>query len=289
MAFLTHYKNIYIIDFWRNMQDERDTFYNNAFKESKGMNSLRNKTALVTGGGSGIGKAIVEELAEQGARVFIHYHTSRTPAEELSERIKNNGGTAWVLRADLTSEDEVKSLAESLSDKTEQLDILVNNAGTFHERTQLEEVTVEFWRGVTALNLDSMFMIIREVVPLMKNIGEASIVNVSSEAGRKGGNAGSLAYSTVKGAILTMTRGLATELAPHGIRVNAVAPGMVLGTRIHAARTSSTLREQIIARTPVGRAGTCEDVARAVAYLASEYNGFITGATLDINGGVYMV
>jgi len=253
------------------------------------MNSLKGKVTLVTGGGSGIGKAIVEEMASQGANVFIHYNTSRKPAEELSDKIRENGGWAYPIGADLTSEKEVKSLMEKIKIEKGRLDILINNAGTLHERTLLEDMTLDFLREVIAINLESMFLIIREALPLMKNIGHASIVNMSSGAGRKGGNAGSLAYSTVKGAILTMTRSLALELAIYGIRVNAVAPGMVLGTRIHATHTNDNLKKEVIKKIPLGRAGTCDDVARATAFLASEYNGFITGATLDINGGIYMI
>ncbi len=253
------------------------------------MNSLKDKIALVTGGGSGIGKAIVEELASLGVIVFIHYKSSKEPAEKLASTITSNGGEAYAVGADLTREEEIKSLIAYISKKKKKLDILINNAGTFHERTPLEDMSLEFFRGVSALNLESMFLVIREAVPLMKDLKGASIVNMSSEAGRQGGNAGSLAYSTIKGAILTMTRGLAKELAPYGIRVNALTPGMVLGTRIHATRTSEKLKKQVISKIPLGRAGTCEDIARAASFLASEYNGFITGATLDINGGIYMV
>jgi len=253
------------------------------------LNSLEDKIALITGGGSGIGRAIVEEIAINGASVFIHYNTSRGPAKELADKIRENGGKAYTLGADLTREEEIKTLMGKIAKDPGKLDILVNNAGTFHERTPLEDMTIDFFREVSTLNLESMLLVIREAVPLMKNIGEASIVNLSSEAGRMGGNAGSLAYSTVKGAILTMTRGLARELAPYSIRVNAVAPGMILGTKIHATRTSDKLKKEVISKIPLERAGTCEDVARAVAFLASEYNGFITGATLDINGGIYMI
>jgi len=253
------------------------------------LNSLKDKIALITGGGSGIGKAIVEEMASQGAIVFIHYNTSKRPAEEMADNIIANGGEAHALGADLTGEEEIKTLMKKIARESGKLDILVNNAGTFHERTPLEDMTLDFFREVSAINLESMFLVIREAAPLMRGIGEASIINLSSEAGRMGGNAGSLAYSTVKGAILTMTRGLAAELAPYGIRVNAVAPGMVLGTRIHAVRTSEKIKKEVISKIPLKRAGTCEDVARAVAFLASEYNGFITGATLDINGGIYMI
>jgi len=121
----------------------------------------------------------------------------------------------------------------------------------------------------------------------LAHAGQSSVVNLSSLAGRKGGHPGSLVYSTAKGAMLTWTRALATELGPQGIRINAVAPGFMLGSSFHATHTTAESARRTIATIPLGRAGNCEDVARAVAFLASEYDGFITGATLDVNGGVY--
>jgi 3-oxoacyl-[acyl-carrier protein] reductase len=195
---------------------------------------------------------------------------------------------AYEAGADLTSEKEVKSLMEKVRKAFGGLDIVVNNTGDVVARKPLEEMTLEFFRKVSAVNLESMLLIIREAFPLMKDRGGTSIVNIASEAGRKGGNVGSLAYATTKGAILTLTRALSTELAPYGIRVNAVAPGFTLGSRLHTLHTKEELQNKIISSIPLGRAGTCEDTARAVAFLASEYDGFITGATLDINGGTYL-
>ncbi len=254
------------------------------------MNSLKGKKVLVTGGGSGIGKAIVEEISALGAEVYIHYHSSRESAEQIVSSIQNKGGTAYKGRADLTSEKEVKELVKNVSEIFGGLDVLINNAGDLVGRKSLEEMTIEFYRKVSAINLDSMILLIKEVLPLMKNRGGSSIVNLSSEAGRRGWGqrAGALAYSTTKGAILTLTRGLSTELAPYGIRVNAVAPGLILGSSLHSIHTTEETKEKAIDSIPLGRAGTCEDTARAVAFLASEYDGFITGATLDINGGIYV-
>ena len=132
-----------------------------------------------------------------------------------------------------------------------------------------------------------MMMITRELLPYINKIEGASIVNVSSLAGRKGGHPGSIVYSTTKGAVLTWTRALSAELGPNNIRVNAVAPGFIEGTNFHKTHTSKASAIETIKDIPIRRSGNPEDVARAVAYLASEYDGFITGATLDINGGVY--
>ena len=252
------------------------------------MNSLKGKKALVTGGASGIGRAISLELANMGATLIIHYHRSKESAESLAAQINSSGGKAEVVQADLTEEAGVQALTDFVIERWDNLDVLVNNAGDLVGRHKLEEVQMDFYRKVVAVNLDSNVLVTRAMIPLLKKSGCASIVNLASLAGRKGGHGGSAIYSMTKGAILTLTRALSTELAPYGIRVNAVAPGFILGSAFHAIHTSEESKQATIRDIPLKRAGTCEDVARAVAFLASEYDGFITGATLDINGGVYM-
>ena len=252
------------------------------------MNSLKEKKALVTGGASGIGRAISLELANMGAALIIHYHRSKESAESLAAQINSSGGKAEVVQADLTEEAGVQALTDFVIERWDNLDVLVNNAGDLVGRHKLEEVQMDFYRKVVAVNLDSNVLVTRAMIPLLKKSGCASIVNLASLAGRKGGHGGSAIYSMTKGAILTLTRALSTELAPYGIRVNAVAPGFILGSAFHALHTSEESKQATIRDIPLKRAGTCEDVARAVAFLASEYDGFITGATLDINGGVYM-
>ena len=251
------------------------------------MGKLEAKRALVTGGGQGLGYAITARLLEAGADVAVHYFSSEAGARELKCLAETRGRRAEIFRADLTNPGDAAALVDDAARFLGGLDILVNNAGDLVERRTLEEVDVDFWQRVMNVNLTSMLLVTQAATPWLAKTGQASIVNLSSLAGRKGGHPGSLVYSTSKGGVLTWTRALATELASRGIRVNAVAPGLILGTRFHATHTSAASAQASVKQIPLGRAGTPDDVARAVVVLASEYDGFITGATLDINGGVY--
>ena len=251
------------------------------------MGNLNGKRALVTGGGQGLGFATVEQLLAAGADVAIHYFSSEAGARTLKSAAGTSGRRAELFRADLTREAEAADLVNQAAKFLGGLDILVNNAGDLVERRTLQEMDREFWMRTMDINVTAMMWVTRAATPWLIRAQQASIVNLSSLAGRKGGHAGALAYSTAKGAVLTWTRALATELARNGVRVNAVAPGLILGTRFHQTHTTAASAEATVQQIPLGRAGTPEDVARAVVYLASEYDGFITGATLDINGGVY--
>jgi 3-oxoacyl-[acyl-carrier protein] reductase len=251
------------------------------------IDKLHGRRALVTGGGQGLGYAIAQALISAGCDTAIHYFSSRQGAGALADSAAP-GQKAGSFRADLTDKEECSRLVSEATGFLGGLDILVNNAGDLVERKLLDEIDRDFWQRVQRINVDSMVWVTQAAEPhLARASGGASIVNLASLAGRKGGHPGSLAYATAKGAILTWTRALAVEFAPRGIRVNAVAPGLILGTHFHNTHTTDDSARATIAHIPLARAGTPDDVARAVAYLASEYDGFITGATLDINGGVY--
>jgi len=248
---------------------------------------LAGKNVLITAGAQGIGEAITKHFIDCGANVAIHYFSSVVVAENLVEYANKKGVKAIAIGGDLTKESDANALVNKTIEAFDRLDILVNNAGSLVARNMLNELDTEFWHKVMDINLTSMMFVSRAASPYLAKNENSSIVNLASLAGRKGGHPGSLAYSTSKGAILTFTRALSAELGPQGIRVNAVAPGLILGTAFHNTHTTKESADATTATIPICRAGNASDVARAVVYLASEYDGFITGATLDINGGVY--
>ena len=252
---------------------------------------LQGKRALVTAGAQGIGLAISRHLLAAGCDVFVHYHRSSDAARGLATEAQALGRRCAHASADLTESAGCGQLVDAAVAFLGGLDVLINNAGSLVARRSLAEADDDFWAEVMALNVGSLRRVTRAAAPHLiaaaRAGGGASIVNLSSLAGRKGGHGGSLAYSTAKGAVLTFTRSLASELGPQGVRVNALAPGLILGTSFHATHTTPDAAKATVAGIPLGRGGTADDVARAAVFLAGEYDGFITGATLDINGGVY--
>ncbi|WP_289046026.1 SDR family oxidoreductase [uncultured Olleya sp.] len=250
-------------------------------------NKLKGKNILITAGAQGIGEAITKHFIDCGANVSIHYFSSADTANSLVEYALSKGLKAVAISGDLTKEEDANSLVNKTVDALGSLNILINNAGSLVARNLLEDLKTDFWHKVMDINMTSMMLVTRAAGPYLAKNNNSSIVNLASLAGRKGGHPGSLAYATSKGAILTFTRALATEFGPQGTRVNAVAPGLILGTSFHNTHTTKESAAATIAGIPIERAGNADDVARAVVYLASEYDGFITGATLDINGGVY--
>ena len=255
------------------------------------MSKLLGKRALVTAGAQGIGLAISRQLLQAGCDVFVHYRSSADAAKALTGEAATLGRRLAIGTGNLTRTEDCAALVAAAVQFLGGLDILINNAGSLIARRAFLEADDDFWSQTISLNMGSVRKVTRAAAPHLisaaKSKGGASIVNLSSLAGRKGGHAGSLAYSTAKGAVLTFTRALAAEFGPHGIRVNALAPGLILGTSFHNTHTTAESAKATIATIPLGRGGTADDVARAAVFLASEFDGFITGATLDINGGVY--
>lgn len=247
---------------------------------------LSGKVALVTGGGRDIGRAVVLALAARGASVVINYNSSAARAESLVGEVEKSGGRAMAFRADVTDAGDVSSLIEATREFGGAIDILVNNAGGILARKKLEEMDGAFWDAVLTLNLKSVFLVTQAAVPFMPP--GSAIVNLSSLAARDGGGGGALAYSAAKGAVLTLTRGLSKELAPKKIRVNCVSPGMI-DTTFHDTFTSPEVRKAVASRTSVGREGSSEDVANAIVFLATDASAYITGESIEINGGLYFV
>lgn len=245
---------------------------------------LKGKRALVTAGAQGIGLAISRALLDKGCMVAVHYFSSADAAEALK---KEYPGKVEAFQADLTDPQQAEQMVGKAVEYLGGLEVLVNNAGSLIGRRMLDKVDMDFWQTVIDVNVTSMLNVTRFAAPALRAANGASVVNLASLAGRKGGHAGSLVYSLAKGAVLTMTRSLSTELGSDGIRVNALAPGLILETSFHETHTTKESAKATIAQIPLGRAGTPGDVAHAAVFLAEQLDGFMTGATLDINGGVY--
>jgi 3-oxoacyl-[acyl-carrier protein] reductase len=248
---------------------------------------LNGKVALVTGASSGIGRATAMALAASGADVAVNFNRNESGAEAARAEIVNAGGKAIVVQADVTKAADVQSLVKQTELEFGPIDILVNNAGSLIERLKILELSDERWDEVINLNLKSAFLCSKAVAETMITRKSGSIVNVSSIAGRNGGALGSIHYSTAKGGIITFTKGLAKELAPHGVRVNAVSPG-VIATPYHEQFSSADMMKAYIGMIPLGRIGQPEEVASVICFLASDAASFLVGETIEINGGMFM-
>lgn len=245
---------------------------------------LENKVALVTGGGRDIGRSVSERLAREGARVVVNYRNDEASAKETVAAIEAAGGTALLYRADVTQSVEVFGLVEATCAAFgDRIDVLVNVAGGMIARKTLAEMDEAFFDAVMDLNLKSTFLVTKAAVPHMAK--GSVIVNLASLAGRDGGGPGATVYATSKGAVMTFTRGLAKELGPQGIRVNALCPGLI-GTSFHDIFSKPEGRAAVAGNTPLRREGTPDEVAAAVAFLASDDAAFLTGTNVDINGGL---
>jgi 3-oxoacyl-[acyl-carrier protein] reductase len=248
---------------------------------------LNGKVAIVTGGGRDIGRATALELAHSGAAVVVDYARSAEQASCVVSEIAGQGGRALAVQADVTQGADVDRLVnETRAAFGDDIHILVNNAGGLVARKTIAEMDEPFWDEVIGLNLKSVFLVSRAVVPYMP--AGSAIVNLASLAARDGGGGGAIAYATAKGGVLTFTRGLSKELSAKRIRVNCVSPGLI-ATTFHDTFTPAQVRQAVAARTSVGREGDAADVARAIVFLASDAASYINGESIEINGGLYFV
>ena len=249
------------------------------------MSDLTRKIALVTGGGAGIGRAIAETLGARGAVVAVHFFKSRDGAQRVCDAIGND---AAAFQADLTSGDQVHDLVRRVEAQLGPIDVLVNNAGDLIQRRSLLEMTEPMFRQVIDVNLTSTFLWCQAVAPSMIARGSGAIVNLSSRAAHNGGGPGAFAYAAAKAAIIALSKAIAKELAPKGIRVNCVSPGLIGQTQFHGRFTPPDAFAAAARTVPLGRAGTPDEVARAVAFLASDDAAYLAGETIEINGGMFM-
>lgn len=242
---------------------------------------LKDKVALVTGASRGLGKAIAMELAAEGARVTVNYMKSAAQAEEVVKEIISRGGTAAAVQADITSLPEVEKMIDGLYEQCGRIDILVNNAGVTKDELLLS-MTPEDWELVIKTNLGGLFNCTKAVAKYMMVQKSGRIINISSVAGERGGR-GQSNYAASKGGINAFTRSVAMELAPKKITVNAVAPGVV------ETEMSSTVirraKDIILDSVALKRLGQPEEIAKVVAFLASDASSYITGEVIRVDGG----
>jgi 3-oxoacyl-[acyl-carrier protein] reductase len=249
--------------------------------------SLAGKTALVTGGNLGIGRAVALTLARCGADVALTYYSHQPEGEDTVKSIENMGRRAFAFRLDATDSAQVnKVVAQAAQALGGYIDILMNNAGHLVGRSSIAEMTDEHWFQTINVNLTSTFFCTRAVLPFM-NRGWGRIINMSSLAARNGGGAGATAYAASKGAVIAFTYGLCKEVADRGITVNAVAPGLILETPFHETFNTDEGIKAAINSIPLKRGGIPDDVANTVLYFASDLGSFITGEIAEINGGMY--
>jgi 3-oxoacyl-[acyl-carrier protein] reductase len=244
------------------------------------------KLALITGASSGIGEATALLFAARGAGLLLHYNRRAAEAEAIASRIRESGGSVELIQADLGAREGVHRLIREVEGRP--IDFLINNAGSLVRRTGVLEFTEELWDRVFTLNAASAFFLAQAVLRGMAERKAGVVVNLSSIAARNGGGLGALAYASAKAAVSCMTKGLAKEFAPQGIRVNAVSPGTI-DNNFHREFSNEQMLNAVKAATPMGRLGTSDEVAEVIAFLCSDAARFIQGQVIEINGGMLMV
>ena len=247
---------------------------------------FRNQTVLITGASAGIGAAAAQAFGSRAAHVIVHYNSRRDAAEQVVKAIQTAGATGEIVQADLGTEAGVQNLCDWA--RARKIDILVNNAGSLVRRTKVLDFTPDLMNQVMLLNFTSAFFVSQAVLAGMVERKHGIIVNISSVAARFGGGIGALGYSAAKAALSAMTKNMAREFAPSGVRVNTVSPGTI-DTDYHRAFSTEQMLNNTKAATPAGRLGTSEEVADAILFLCSDGARFIHGQALEVNGGFLMV
>jgi 3-oxoacyl-[acyl-carrier protein] reductase len=250
--------------------------------------TLSGRVAVVTGAGGGIGRAAAIELGRRGAAVAVNYRRSRKGAEEVVSELEAAGTAAAAFGADVTREADVREMFDAIAQRFGPVDILVNNAGDLLERRTVAQMTPALFREVLDVNVLSTWLCCRAVEPTMTARGSGAIVNMASLAAHNGGGPGAFAYAGAKAAIIAMSKAMAKELAPRGIRVNCVSPGLIGATAFHGRFTPPEAFAAAEKTVPLGRAGTPEEVAKVIAFLASDDASYLVGETIEINGGLLM-
>jgi len=249
---------------------------------------LTGKVALITGASSGIGAATAAVFADLGAHVAIGYNHNETGAADVRAKIAAGGGKAAVFQADMRNSAEIGRMVRGAADQFGPIDILVNNAGSLVARMSILKITEEGWDEVIDLNLKSAALCTQAVSASMIERKSGAIVNVVSIAGRNGGGPGAGPYAAAKGGLIALTKSMAKELAPHGIRVNALSPG-VIDTPFHEVFSTPEMMRNFVKAIPLGRVGTAMECATAIAFLASDAAKYVVGETLEVNGGQLML
>ena len=249
---------------------------------------LERKVILITGASTGIGAAAARAFGHAGAQVAVHYNASEAEARQVAADVEAAGGKAATFRANAMKEADLLNLVGNVVEHFGRIDVLINNAGNVLGRKPFAECDATFLNEILDLNVRSVVTMCRAALPVFRKQGRGNIINVSSIAARNGGGPGVVLYAATKGFVSTLTRGLAKEFAPDKIRVNGVAPGVIL-TPLHTRHTSQATLDALKATVPMGRLGEAGECAGAFLYLASDAaSGYVTGQILEVNGGQLM-
>jgi NAD(P)-dependent dehydrogenase (short-subunit alcohol dehydrogenase family) len=248
------------------------------------METQTKQVALITGCSSGIGQASAKILAEKGCAIVAAYNSNAEGANETKQLVEQAGSECIIVKADVTVKEDVQRLVEESLHAFGRIDILVNNAGAAVKRSSFLDIDEELWEKTYDVNVRSVFLVSQAVLKHMVPRKSGRIINISSVAARLGGPGESIHYASAKGAVNTLTVGLSKEFAPHGILVNGIAPGFIL-TPFQDKYSTQERIDRIVPTIPIGRAGTSEDIAKVVAFLASDSADYMMGEIITVSGG----